>query len=232
MTASNRPIPAAPLLLAAALLLGACGSPAPGPGRQMTFPTSSASPTATTGSATATATPPVARPIPSVPPAREPVSGRGLVLQTPDKPPQLCLGPVAASMPPQCDGVPLVGWDWSTAGPHDEDDVDGGVTRSGSYAVTGRFDGRALTVTGSVPLRPDDVDTEPSPRPSAPPDLDAAQWDGVGRALAVAPGLITLGRDGDTGPLLVTVVYDDGTIQDWADASFGAGTVVVTSALR
>ena len=30
----------------------------------------------------------------------------------------------------------------------------------------------------------------------------------------------------------VNVVHDDGTVQAWADAAFGAGTVVVTSALR
>jgi hypothetical protein len=198
----------------------------------MTVPTSSASPTATTGSATATATPPVARPIPRVPAASEPVTGRGLVVQRPDDQPQLCLGPVTATFPPGCEGVPLVGWDWSTAGPHGEDKVDGGVTRSGSYAVTGRFDGRTLAVTGSVPLRSDDDVAEPTPRPSAPPPLDAAQWDGVFRALAVAPGQITLGPAGDTGPMLLTVIYDDGTIQAWADASFGAGVVVVTSALR
>jgi hypothetical protein len=28
------------------------------------------------------------------------------------------------------------------------------------------------------------------------------------------------------------VVHDDGSIQAWADASFGAGVVLVTSALR
>jgi hypothetical protein len=232
MTPQTMALRTAPLLAAAALLVAACGSPSAGPGRQMTFPTSSPSPTATTGSATATATPPVARPIPRVPPAREPVTGRGLVLQRSDGQPQLCLGPVTATFPPGCEGVPLLGWDWATAGPHDEDDVGGGVTRYGSYAVTGRFDGRTLTVTGSVPLQPDDVDPEPSPRPSAPPHLDAAQWDGVFRALAVAPGQITLGPAGDTGPMLLTVIYDDGTIQAWADASFGAGTVLVTSALR
>ena len=191
----------------------------------MTFPTAGVS-------ATATATPPVARPIPPVPPAADPVTGRGLVLQNGDRPPQLCLGPIALSSPLQCTGVPLVGWSWATAPPQDMEVVGGKVVRSGSYAVTGRFDGRALTVTGAVPLGLYDTGAEPSPRPSAPPSLDAAQWDGVARALAVTPGLITVGPDGDTGPMLVEVVHDDGTIQAWADDSFGAGVVVVTSALR
>ncbi len=228
MTPPSAALPTASLLAAAALLLGACGSPTGGPARQMTFPT--AGPSAT-GSPTATATPPVARPVPPVPPAEDPVTGQGLVLQNGDEPPHLCLGPVALSLPPACDGVPLVGWSWATAQPQDMEVVGGKVVRSGSYAVTGRFDGRALTVTGAVPLGLYDTGAEPSPRPSAPPDLDAAQWDGVARALAVTPGLIELGREGD-GPMLVTVVHDDGTIQAWADESFGPGVVVVTSALR
>ena len=231
MTPQPMAVPTASFLAAAALLLGACGSPPAGPGRQMTFPTASASSTPS-ASVTATSTPPVARPVPPVPPADDLVTGQGTVLQGPNRAPQLCLGPVTASLPPGCSGIPLVGWDWSTAGPHEEDDLASGTTRSGSYAVTGRFDGRALTVTGSVPLGPNDDSAEPSPRPSAPPDLDAAGWDGVARALAVTPGLVMLGREGDSGPVLVTVVHDDGTIQAWADASFGAGVVVVTSGLR
>jgi len=39
-------------------------------------------------------------------------------------------------------------------------------------------------------------------------------------------------REGDTGPVYVDVVHDDGSLQAWADTSFGAGAVRVTSALR
>lgn len=221
MTPPSVSVPTASLLGAAVLILGACGSPTHG--RQMTFPASSAS---------ATAAPTIAPPVPGAPPARDPVTGQGLVLQTGDGPPHLCLGPVALSVPPSCDGLPLVGWSWATAQPQDQIVVGGRVVRSGTYAVSGRFDGRALTVTGSVPLGLYDVETEPSPRPSAPPDLDAAQWEAVMRGLDATPGLIELGPEGNTGPVRVTVVYDDGTIQAWADDSFGAGAVVVTSALR
>ena len=30
-------------------------------------------------------------------------------------------------------------------------------------------------------------------------------------------------REGDIGPVHADVVHDDGTLQDWADAAFGAG---------
>ena len=38
-------------------------------------------------------------------------------------------------------------------------------------------------------------------------------------------------REGDVGPVLVDVVHDDGSLQAWADAVLGAGTVRVRSAL-
>lgn len=212
----------ASLLAAAALLVAGCGSPSAGPGRQMTFPSSTAS---------VTAPPATTLPVPQVPLPRDTVTGEGLVLQNGDRPAQLCLGPVAASSPLQCAGLPLVGWSWDSAKPQDETVFGGGVSRSGNYAVTGHFDGRALTVTGAVPLGLSDEAPDPSPRPSAPPQLDAARWAAIDGGLAVTPGLIMRGREGD-GPQLVTVNYDDGSIQSWADKSFGPGVVVVTSALR
>lgn len=194
----------------------------PGAARQMAFPSPSGS---------VTAPPATSLPVPRVPPPRDTVTSEGLVLQNGDHPPKLCLGPVAASSPLQCDGLPLVGWSWDSAKPQDETLFGGGVSRAGSYAVTGHFDGRALTVTGAVPLGLHDEAPDPSPRPSAPPELDAARWAAIDGGLAVTPGLIMRGREGD-GPELVTVNYDDGSIQSWADKSFGPGVVVVTSALR
>ena len=77
-----------------------------------------------------------------------------------------------------------------------------------------------------------DAMAQPSPTPVPPPDLSDAQWDAVERALRATPGLLTSGRSDDRGPVLVSVVHDDGSIQAWADDSFGSGAVVVTSALR
>jgi hypothetical protein len=67
----------------------------------------------------------------------------GTVLEAKGRGPELCLGGVLASLPPQCSGVPLVGWDW---GGVDDEERAGGTTW-GSYHVVGRYDGETLTVT-------------------------------------------------------------------------------------
>lgn len=69
--------------------------------------------------------------------------GSGTVLESPEHGPQLCLGGVMESLPPQCGGVPLVGWDWAAA--DGEESVNG--TTWGAYRVVGTFDGTSLTLT-------------------------------------------------------------------------------------
>jgi hypothetical protein len=62
------------------------------------------------------------------------------VLDDPGRDPVMCLGSFADSLPPQCDGTPLAGWDWDT--------------------VEGRGDGAAFDVGIFPPrrhLRRDDV---------------------------------------------------------------------------
>jgi hypothetical protein len=205
----------APVLAASALLLSGCG-----------FATNEPS----------TPDPPtsalVAPPVTMIPPAEGPVTGLGTVTETPGRPPELCLGPVRESWPPQCEGIPLTGWDWETNPPDAQSDAGAPVTRWGVYAVDGTFDGAALTVTRAVSLALYDAMAEPSVPPATPPDLSAAEWDAVDVAVRAVPGLISVDRAEDAGPVMVTVVHDDGSIQEWADASFGAGAVIVTSALR
>ena len=201
-------------VVTAALALAACGT-ATGPGAP-------AAPTASD-----TPAPPSA-----VPAATGPVTGLGTVIEVPGGSPELCLGPVRESFPPQCEGVPLGGWDWQEAGIQEEVPAGpGSATRWGTYAVTGTFDGLTMTVTSSVPLALHDAVVEPSPRPSAPPSLSAEEWADVESGILLLPGMLTSMREGDVGPVLVDVVHDDGTLQDWADAAFGAGTVRVRSAL-
>ncbi len=64
------------------------------------------------------------------------------VLESPDHGPQLC-HTVMTSLPPQCGGPDVVGWDWA--------DVDGeesaNGTTWGSYRVVGTWDGERLTLT-------------------------------------------------------------------------------------
>jgi hypothetical protein len=200
------PVPA----LAAALLLAACGT------------------TIDPGATAPTTVPPVV----SVPAADGPVTGVGTVIETADGEPELCLGPVAESWPPQCEGVPLSGWSWAEHEPEQVADTGPTSTSWGSFAVTGTFDGQVLTVTDAVPLALYDTVAEPSPSPAPTPELTEQQWAAVTEEVQAAPGLLTVDRPDGTGPVQVAVVHDDGSVQAWADASFGIGAVVVTSALR
>lgn len=57
--------------------------------------------------------------------------------------PELCLGGVDESWPPQCGGVPIVNWDWAAV---DGEESEGGGTW-GDFHVTGTYDGETFTVT-------------------------------------------------------------------------------------
>jgi hypothetical protein len=61
--------------------------------------------------------------------------------------PKLCLGGVAESLPPQCAGLPLAGWDWAAV----EGEQSASGTTWGDFHVVGTFDGETFTVTESGP---------------------------------------------------------------------------------
>jgi hypothetical protein len=110
-----------------------------------------------TGAGTTGAEPPVTSAAPPKPTGL--YEGDGMVLEAKDGVPELCLGGVLESFPPQCSGVPLLGWDWGS--------VDGkeraGGTTWGLYQVVGRYDGETLTVTDVGPYQesPDSFGTNP-----------------------------------------------------------------------
>ncbi|MDQ4055206.1 MAG: hypothetical protein M3237_21265 [Actinomycetota bacterium] len=139
--------------------------------------------------------------------------------------PELCLGPVAESYPPQCGGPPLQGWDWAAyEGDYDQQ----GDVRWGLFYVTGTWDGTTFTVSSAEPV--DEVvptDTEPPPPPDEPRSTDE-----LGR---IADEVRTLGGAvggyADDTRVLVDVPYDDGSLQAWVDEEYGDGVVVVTPAL-
>jgi hypothetical protein len=209
--------------------------------------------------------------------------------------PELCLGAVAESYPPQCGGPALADFDWGDVGSEEASGV-----RWGSYALTGTFDGSTFTVTDAIPAALYDTMAAPEEEPLAaacddptttdtakatPEDLDATlaaasalptyasawltgdtinvavtedaegaeaelrrTWGGmlcvttvertdadlneVNQELQAALGdqLLT---SGSTSPdsLDAQVVYDDGSVQEWADATYGDGLVRVSSAL-
>ena len=194
------------LLLAALLLLAACGT-----------------------EDGATATDPGSGPPTAVPAAPGLVTTRGPVTVMDIGTPEVCLGPVAESWPPQCGGPELVGWDWTDQkGAYESQ----GDIRWGTFTVTGTWDGTALTVAEAVPGRTgggvlaEDPPVLPEPEEtngSAELERIAAE---VGDDLPGAQGGYVL-----DGHVLVDVVYDDGSLQDWVDEQYGEDVVLVTPML-
>lgn len=170
-----------------------------------------------------------APPAPTLPQA---VHGTGTVLEG-DAGPVLCLGPIAESYPPQCDGPAILGWDWSAV-------TEGWQSASGimwgAYAVWGDWDGETFTVT-----------REPVPAALHDPTNDfskADPWDesrprgtlseaGAERVRAelerVVPGV--LGSAIVHGRLVLEVRFDDGTLQEAIDERYGDDAVVVIPSL-
>ena len=225
------------------------------------------------------------------------VRTQGLVMVLDDGDgPELCLGGVAESYPPQCGGPALTDFEWGDVGFEEASGV-----RWGQYALTGTYDGTAFTVTDAIPAALYDVMAEPEQDPPAaacdaatttdttratPEDMDATlaaasalptyapawltgntinvavtedaegaeaelrkTWGGmlcvtpverteadlneVNQELQVELGeqLLTSGSFAPDS-LDAQVVFDDGSIQDWADATYGDGLVTISSALE
>ena len=159
-----------------------------------------------------------------VPAADGPVVGLGLVLDV-DRP-GFCLGPVAESYPPQCQGLPMEGWDWAE---HRGDFDDAGGVKFGSFAVTGGFDGTTLTYESAVSGALYDPMPWPEPTSSAAEEHSAAELETIAQELQGLPGALST-MPGEN-LVVVDVIHDDGSFQDWADATYGDGLVFVHSAL-
>jgi hypothetical protein len=224
------------------------------------------------------------------------VRTQGLVMVLDDGDgPEMCLGGVAESYPPQCGGPALTDFDWGDVGFEEASGV-----KWGSYALTGSFDGTAFTVTDAIPAALYDVMAEPEQDPLAaacddatttdtakatPEDMDATlaaasalptyatawltgntinvavtedaegaeaelrrTWGGMLCVTTVErteADLNTINQElqAELGEQLLTsgsfapdsldaqVVFDDGSIQDWADEAYGEGLVRISSAL-
>ena len=88
------------------------------------------------------------------------------VLESPEHGPELCVGGIAESYPPQCGGPPIVGWSWDEV--EDEESANG--TTWGEYALVGTYDGGSFSLTGRPgppvpPERRSDHFTSPCPEP-------------------------------------------------------------------
>lgn len=212
MSTSQRRLALAAASAVGLLLLSACAT---GPG-------SSAAPTSTTVPSDQR----LENAHPGLPDGR--VIGVGTVLDVAGDV-QLCLGAVMESYPPQCDGVPLDEWTW--------EGVDGsessGETTWGAYAVYATYDGERLTNTDPpIMLALYDTVAPEDPTGGVEGKTAADELTRIQDDLSARLGTEALTVGTDRGYVWVSVVWDDGTIQKAADAEFGDGVVIVTSALR
>lgn len=161
-----------------------------------------------------------------IPAADGPVHTRGTATVMDTGTPELCVGPVAESYPPQCGGPEIVGWDWAEQKMYQEE----GDIRWGAYFVSGTWDGSTFTLDKAIPAALYDPAAE-TPLPTPPPlrqygesqlNAIAAEVDSLPGAQSVTPTM---------GQVIVDVVYDDGTLQAWADVEYGSNTVLVVPAL-
>jgi hypothetical protein len=129
--------------------------------------------------------------------ARRRYVGTVTVLESPEHGPQLC-GSVMDSYPPQCSGLPVVGWSWRAV----DDEQSAGGTTWGRWKVTGTYDREHFTLTKRPgPARPPQTasgESDFSPACAQPAVVDASQGEAeFGAAVAgvfaplLVPGLVT-----------------------------------------
>jgi len=134
--------------------------------------------------------------------------GHGTVLAKPGEEPVLCLGVVLTSAPPQCDGPPIVGWDWTKA-PAEVGSYNG--YRWVDAYVVGTYDGTHFTLTrppvGSLSWTgPTDVETpDGQPTPCPPPP---GGWKVVDPAKTTARALLQAGDAAHRLPGYVSSRWD------------------------
>lgn len=164
-------------------------------------------------------------PSPAVP-AEVRTTNLAVVMDTGDGP-EVCLGPIAESYPPQCGGPTLLGWDWSEHEIHDRQRK----VRWGSFLVTGTWDGEALTASDAIPAALyDPMAPEPFEPPTPDPAVPAAELERIAEELReVLPGV--QGTYAAETYVMVDVTFDDGSLQEWADDTYGEDVVLVNSAL-
>lgn len=156
------------------------------------------------------------------------VVGQGTVLDR-DGDVRLCLGPIAESYPPQCEGIPLDQWTWEGLDGYETSET----TRWGAYAVSGTYDGQRFASDGDPillalydPIAGEDP-TAGASGTTSDSELQEIQDDIAAREL---DGVLSMYPEG--GYLWVDVVWDDGTLQRAADDDFGDGVVLIRSALQ
>lgn len=145
--------------------------------------------------------------------------------------PELCLGAVAESYPPQCGGPAVADFEWGDVGVEEVSGV-----KWGSYAVTGTFDGTTFTATDAIPAALYDAMNEPQagglePACDAPETTDATKTtpQDLDATLAAASALPGYGTSWLTGNTINVAVTDDPEGAEQALRKTWGGPLCVTT---
>lgn len=135
------------------------------------------------------------------PPASAPAEGpqrytvTAQVIESPKHGPLLC-GSGLDSLPPDCTGPEIVGWDWTKVRAQTQ-----GGTSWGEYELVGTFDGERFTLTEPAKPAPErERPRNPKPEPTAPCEEPAGGWRPVEPAKATEQAYEQLRRAAKRSP--------------------------------
>lgn len=205
------------LLAAAGLMAAACGSQTGEPGATEDSGKTSRGPV---GGGTSTGTSTGATSTGDAIGPDTVLAGYGMVLQQEPGPPQLCLGGVANSYPPQCGGPEVVGLDWADVPGREEAS---GVTWGEAFVV-GTFDGERFTLTEAPSAEPPAGWQPPEPYASDFPQLCDDPYRGGDEGFA-PNSEAGMAAQGELGVMLESL---DGYVTSWVSDGSSFFNVLVT----
>lgn len=136
------------------------------------------------------------------------------VLESPDHGPQLCLGGVNESLPPQCGGPDITNWDWS-----DLESESASGTTWGTYTVVGTYDGTAFTLTEPAQPPSSIPNTEPPSNLGTPCEEPDGGWAVTNEATATEEGMNAAITYANEQSEFAGVWLDQSINEELADAS-------------
>jgi hypothetical protein len=160
-------------------------------------------------------------------PADGPVRAVALVLDAGGGP-VLCLGGAADSLPPQCDGPEVSGWDWAD---HPEHESSGGA-RWGDFVLVGGWDGSTFTPTEARPATEEDWPRGDDGPPTTPCEEPAGGWRVVDPATTSRAARNEVGRVAEGLPDYGLLSVDQSINPRWQDYLDGDWSMEVQQALN
>lgn len=160
-------------------------------------------------------------------PADGPVRAVATVLDDGDGP-VLCLGGIADSLPPQCDGPPVGGWDWTEHPEHESAD---GVSW-GEFVVVGGWDGTSFAATEARPATEADWRSGDENPLSTPCEEPVGGWVVVDPATTDQAARNAVGRVAEKLPDYGLLWVDQSINPRWKDYVGGDYSLEVQQALN